>query len=260
MAYLGAYIVDVNIIYNREKGPKSVMNAAQENAQQLYQDEEKNDLFWAGNFKFMWIHLPANTAIDEAKLIRKFIDSKIIMKGKRDNHSRASSSLRNEYVKRTAGLLSNVRDMRDELNMLKPIVEDQHAVQRGPGESECTAAGHIINDPNRVDTARERTYKAVNATLTLEQNVVALSQCEETIQQGRILMAFVVTAIIFLPVSFLVSLLAADIAAFPHNYSVNLQYTAGWGFAKICTSISFYYVVKFTRYLAHLLLQFVCRP
>lgn len=88
------------------------------------------------------------------------------MEGKRDHHQGASSSLKDEYVRRTAGLLSDVRDMRDELNMLKSIIGDQHAVQRGLGESDCTA-GHLINDLNKMDTATERIYKAVSTSLHL---------------------------------------------------------------------------------------------
>jgi hypothetical protein len=110
--------------------------------------------------------------------------------------------------------------MRDELNMIRAIVGDQEAVQRGLDEEDCSAV-RIISDLEEMDRATQRVYKAVSwprddlspiyivdyeiithlfqveATLTLEQNVIALTQSEETIQQGRILMAFTVATIIF---------------------------------------------------------------
>ncbi|KAL3462373.1 hypothetical protein BJX64DRAFT_259412 [Aspergillus heterothallicus] len=91
--------------------------------------------------------------------------------------------------------------MRDELNMLKAIVCDQEAVLRSLDPAECSTANRIINELEQLDGATQQIYKAVNATLTLEQNVIALTQSEETIQQGRILMAFTVATIIFVRTS-----------------------------------------------------------
>lgn len=52
------------IIYDPEHGPKSVMKAAQEKAQELYLDNGKDNVFSSDNFKFRWIHLPANNVSD----------------------------------------------------------------------------------------------------------------------------------------------------------------------------------------------------
>ncbi|KAL2810292.1 hypothetical protein BJX63DRAFT_322926 [Aspergillus granulosus] len=171
-------------------------------------------------------------AVEEAGLFKQFSD-KGLTKATRLSHQREDfNSVKNTYIEQTAGLLGHVKDMRDELNMLKAIVSDQEAVQLGLDEADCSA-GRVIYDLEEMDRATQRIYKAVNATLTLEQNVIALTQSEETIQQGRILMAFTVATIIFLPMSFLVSLFAVNITAFPHNSSGDLEYAPGWVFLII---------------------------
>ncbi|GES66870.1 1-alkyl-2-acetylglycerophosphocholine esterase [Aspergillus terreus] len=172
-------------------------------------------------------------AVKEAGLFKQFSDKGLVKAKSRRGHQHEDfNSVKDIYVQQTASLLTHVKDMRDELNMIKAIVSDQEAVQCGLYEKDCSAA-HIISDLEEMDRATQRVYEAVEATLTLEQNVIALTQSEETVQQGRILMAFTVATIIFLPMSFLVSLFAVDITAFPHNRSGELQYTSGWIFPII---------------------------
>ncbi|KAL3451732.1 hypothetical protein BJX65DRAFT_268497 [Aspergillus insuetus] len=172
-------------------------------------------------------------AVEEAGLFKQFSDKGLIKAKTRLGHQHEDfNSVKDIYVQQTAGLLGHVKDMRDELNMIRAIVSDQETVQRGLDEEDCSAV-RIISDLEEMDRATQRVYKAVEATLTLEQNVIALTQSEETIQQGRILMAFTVATIIFLPMSFLVSLFNVDITVFPHNRSGDLQYTPGWVFPII---------------------------
>lgn len=164
-------------------------------------------------------------SIEEAKLFDSFAKEKL-RKENRGIRSQAPS------VNNTATLLRNVKDIRDELNILKTIATYQDNVQQELG-TRAASASRIILDISEMDKLTETIYAAVHATLNLEQNEIALSQSEETIQQGKTIMLFTVTTIIFLPMSFLTSLFALDIADFQHDASGDLKYIPGWIFPII---------------------------
>ncbi|KAI8266742.1 hypothetical protein K4K58_009250 [Colletotrichum sp. SAR11_239] len=116
-------------------------------------------------------------------------------------------------------LSSKVKDILDELSMLETIVEYQQDVQKAmkrkyaprangkPNilETEYTAT-YIINDIKRLYSVAERVHAAVGVLLS--------SRAELAIQQGRVLMVFTVVTTLFLPLSFLTSLFALDVASF----------------------------------------------
>ncbi|KAA8572385.1 hypothetical protein EYC84_003007 [Monilinia fructicola] len=53
---------------------------------------------------------------------------------------------------------------------------------------------------------------------------------ESARKQGKIMMVFTIITIVFLPMSFLVSLFALDVTSFPHENG-NLKYTPGFIFS-----------------------------
>ncbi|GES57195.1 1-alkyl-2-acetylglycerophosphocholine esterase [Aspergillus terreus] len=164
-------------------------------------------------------------SVEEAKLFYGFTKENM-----RDEKKSAMSGTCS--VNSTAALLRNVKDIRDELNILRTIALYQQAVQQELGERSGSAC-RVIADIDEMDKRTGTIYEAVHATLNLEQNEIALSQSEETIQQGRTIMLFTVTTIIFLPMSFLTSLFALDVVDFQHDKSGDLKYTPGWIFPMI---------------------------
>ncbi|KAL1871121.1 hypothetical protein Daus18300_004866 [Diaporthe australafricana] len=68
---------------------------------------------------------------------------------------------------------------------------------------------------------------------TLSEAIWARKASEDTTRQGRTIMVFTVTTIIFLPITFLASLLAIDITSFPHNDAGNLSYSPQWAFSRL---------------------------
>ncbi|KAL5365900.1 ankyrin repeat-containing domain protein [Aspergillus floccosus] len=163
-------------------------------------------------------------SIEEARLFYGFTKENM-----REERSAMSGP---RSVNSTAALLRNVKDIRDELNILRTIASYQQVVQQELGEKGGSAS-RVIADIDEMNKRTETIYEAVHATLNLEQNEIALSQSEETIQQGRTIMLFTVTTIIFLPMSFLTSLFALDVADFQHDKSGDLKYTPGWIFPII---------------------------
>ncbi|CAH0054474.1 unnamed protein product [Clonostachys solani] len=128
-------------------------------------------------------------------------------------------------IKQAEKLSCDVKDIRDELNILKSVaiyqrdVQDRlSAVLKKEVRSNLTAK-YVEGDINGMDKVAERIQSAVDTTLALQQG-------QETVRQGRTLMVFTVVTIIFLPLSFLSSLFALDVASF--------QETPGWAFAIIC--------------------------
>ncbi|KAH0848082.1 hypothetical protein FOPE_01699 [Fonsecaea pedrosoi] len=175
-----------------------------------------------------------------------------------DSHS-PSSELR---LDKEIALLEEIKDIRDELNILRSICTDQDAVLKtlsklatGGDDSEGkTVANDLTLDYYRqrsnIDTRIARidkmqrdilmAYDAMNHLLDLKQKdanileaVEARHQAEATTKQGRTIMVFTIVTIIFLPMSFLASIYALNIQSFPHDQSGNVSYPSEWIFSRI---------------------------
>ncbi|KFH45075.1 Serine/threonine-protein phosphatase 6 regulatory ankyrin repeat subunit C-like protein [Hapsidospora chrysogenum ATCC 11550] len=164
-------------------------------------------------------------AIEEAGLFHKFTQEKL----ERRDDPKPKNNRRDEPIGRAANLFRNIKDIRDELNILKTVAEFQYSVQRGlrsvQGRDIQPSSHSVIRDIEEMDELAKRIQNAVNTTLTLEQNEIAISQAQEGVRQGRTLMVFTVVTIIFLPMSFLTSMFAMDVASF--------QKTPDWAFAAV---------------------------
>ncbi|KAI2472581.1 hypothetical protein F4781DRAFT_343816 [Annulohypoxylon bovei var. microspora] len=122
-------------------------------------------------------------------------------------------------------LFGEIKDIRDELSIIKSIVNYQNIVQRklfdkDPTDSDL-AASYIINDLTEMESLASRIQTAVDSTLSLLQSEIANFQAEESVRQGKesarqgnILMVFTLITIVFLPLSFLSSLFALDVESF----------------------------------------------
>ncbi|KAE8449130.1 hypothetical protein EG329_008514 [Mollisiaceae sp. DMI_Dod_QoI] len=147
-------------------------------------------------------------------------------------------------IKDASALLKEIKDIRDELNMLKAVLTQQKSVWNelhDPQTEKDNLRGpaYAINNIVEMDKQAERVQDAVLSVLGLEQNEASIQeamssreQAQESIRQGRTLMVFTIVTIFFLPGSFLASLFALNIAVFPRAGGDSV-YWPNWAFAVI---------------------------
>lgn len=141
-------------------------------------------------------------------------------------------------------LLAEIKDIRDELNMITKVLEDQRSVipdlevsitdiyreehksqqdlKRRFKEQLKTIDTHI-KDLERMDKQAERIYKSITDLLDLKQKHAnafearfARDQAAGTARQSQTVMVFTIVTIIFLPLSFIAALFTINIREFPH--------------------------------------------
>lgn len=166
-------------------------------------------------------------------------------------------------------LMREIKDIRDELNMLRMIFKEQEKllpglrktlremIKREGGSRRLersidrmyndaiTDIIHPLRDIDRMDTQAERIYNSVRDLLDLKQNYAISMQAADTARQGRTLMVFTVVTVIFLPLSFLTAFFALDISDFPHGADGNpdlplsfvAKYVFGIGFVVALLSV-----------------------
>lgn len=164
-------------------------------------------------------------------------------------------------------LLAETKDIRDELNMIAKVLEDQRNVlpdletsitdiyreehksqqdlKRRFKDMAKTIETHI-KDLERMDKQAERIYKSITDLLDLKQKHAnafearfARDQAAGTARQGQTIMVFTIVTIIFLPLSFIASIFTINVSEYPHDASDNLslplsfvsKWTFGIGFA-----------------------------
>ncbi|KAH8808571.1 hypothetical protein F5884DRAFT_858100 [Xylogone sp. PMI_703] len=185
-------------------------------------------------------------AIAEAELFNKFItklDRRPHVRPKKDKKEAAKNA--NQVQDRSsllvaAKLAKEIKDIRDELNILKNVLTSQKNVceilddEASPEKSVWLSAPlgliaeHGLDDIEQTNAAAERIQLAVDSILSLEQN-------EMSLKQGKTLMVFTVVTIVFLPMSFLTSLFALNVTIFPREPSLdgNVLYKPVWIFSII---------------------------
>ncbi|KAI8723086.1 hypothetical protein NCS52_00163600 [Fusarium sp. LHS14.1] len=120
-------------------------------------------------------------------------------------------------LKKVAKQLCDIKDIRDELNILKSIAAFQHKVQStmaGNGAKEELSSYYLLRDIEELDRFADQTQEAVKTTLTLQESGIANWQASESFNQGKIVLVFTLVTVWFLPLSFLTSLFALDVASF----------------------------------------------
>ncbi|KAL3251851.1 hypothetical protein ABHI18_010414, partial [Aspergillus niger] len=160
-------------------------------------------------------------------------------------------------------LLSEAKDIRDELNMIRTVLQhqqnvlldfqeaiceiyygqqrSQHEVKKRFKEQQRTIDMHL-KDIERMDKQAERIYSSITDLLDLKQKHAnafearfARDQAAGTTRQGKIMMVFTIVTIIFLPLSFITSVFAINMAEFEGSNELHLpyvaKYTFGIGFA-----------------------------
>ncbi|PMD38419.1 hypothetical protein L207DRAFT_68217 [Hyaloscypha variabilis F] len=163
-------------------------------------------------------------------------------------------------------LLAETKDIRDELNMIAKVMEDQLHVLPDLQEAICDiyadekksqqevkkrfrdqmkAIEVHINDLNRMDRQAERIYNSITDMLDLKQKHAnafearfARDQAAGTARQSQTIMVFTIVTIVFLPLSFIAAFFAINVREFPRldgQSSLPLAYVSkymfGIGFA-----------------------------
>ncbi|TVY84958.1 Ankyrin-3 [Lachnellula suecica] len=142
-------------------------------------------------------------------------------------------------------LLAETKDIRDELNMIKKVLEDQHHVLPSLEASICDIykeeqksqqevkkrfsdqlkmVGMHIKDIDRMDKQAQRIYDSITDMLDLKQKHAnafearfARDQATSTARQSQTIMVFTIVTIVFLPMSFIASFFTINIAEFPRE-------------------------------------------
>ncbi|KAL2823400.1 amidase signature domain-containing protein [Aspergillus cavernicola] len=157
-------------------------------------------------------------------------------------------------------LLSEAKDIRDELNMIRTVLEhqkhvlfdfqeavcdiynneqrSQHEVKKRFKEQQRTIDMHL-KDIDRMDKQAERIYSSITDLLDLKQKHAnafearfARDQAAGTTRQGKILMVFTIVTIVFLPLSFITSIFTINMPEFENRLDLPYvaKYTFGIGF------------------------------
>ncbi|KAK9791444.1 putative Heterokaryon incompatibility domain-containing protein [Seiridium cardinale] len=122
-----------------------------------------------------------------------------------------------ESISEAADLLDEVKDILDELTILKPLVTQQHSVWEElvgkPSESDnARGPNYTLRDIKEMINMADRIQDSVNDILGLEQNGINIDQAKESAKQGTILMAFTIVTVVF------------------HNSTGEIEYEPGWIF------------------------------
>ncbi|KAI1066726.1 hypothetical protein LB506_012110 [Fusarium annulatum] len=135
-------------------------------------------------------------------------------------------------IQQAKNLYCDIKDVRDELSILRSVAQYQQIVQKGFAEKGVDesrfSSSYVIKDLKELDSIAERIQSAINTTLSLQQSDLANRQATEATEQGKTVMTFTFATVIFLPLSFLSSLFALDVASF--------QEAPAWAFYTIWSS------------------------
>lgn len=150
-------------------------------------------------------------------------------------------------VTETIELLSEIKDIKQELNIISSVIMAQSKVwdqlahrPRGPDklvnvsrDLESTGgagtADYVLRRISGLLRFAEETQENIESILDLKMNQLSLLQAEEAGRQGTTLMVFTTVTILFAPLSFLSALFALNISIFPHS-GTDLLYEPGWLF------------------------------
>ncbi|KAF5570167.1 ankyrin [Fusarium phyllophilum] len=113
-------------------------------------------------------------------------------------------------IKKAKNLYCDIKDVRDEHNILKSVAQYQQIVQRGLAGKEVDeswfSSTYVVKDLKELDSIAQRIQSA--------QSEVANRQATEATRQGKTVMTFTFATVLFLPLSFLSSLFALDVTSF----------------------------------------------
>ncbi|KAJ6020907.1 Mg2+ transporter protein CorA-like/Zinc transport protein ZntB [Penicillium herquei] len=151
-------------------------------------------------------------------------------------------------ISEEARLLDEIKDIHDELNMLRTLAESQQHVWEQAFQTKeldsftyfqfndtCTP-NMVLRDIQDMISEAEKVQESINTLLDLRQKQASIKEAEfgrqqanDTSKQANIVMVFTLVTIVFLPLSFLSSVFALNVTDFPHA-SGSVEYQAWWIF------------------------------
>ncbi|ETS85690.1 hypothetical protein PFICI_03715 [Pestalotiopsis fici W106-1] len=153
-------------------------------------------------------------------------------------HETHESALQNDAahsraIQTTAELLDEVKDILEELTILKGLVKQQQNVwerfvDKDLRSSNSRGPGAVYEKVTEMIDTSHSIHQAVNDLMNLELAEESRKQTREAASQGKTLMAFTIVTVIFTPLSFLTSLFALNIVDFQHSADGQLEYEPGW--------------------------------
>ncbi|CAN9348870.1 unnamed protein product [Alternaria alternata] len=194
-----------------------------------------------------WVHLPANNMLWVKDLIRRsdaearcFASfTKAIPNG---TVSQINIEEEIQLLQEIIRLLREIKDIRDELNMLSRVLHDQLDImdkvslwigQEIPVHREWGIEARLTQII-RMDGDAERVEKSLNHLLdfkqkqsNIEEARLSRTQAEDTALQGKYLFVFTVVTVIFTPLSFMAALFAIQIKEFPQD-DKGLSFDGRW--------------------------------
>ncbi|KAI1094906.1 hypothetical protein F5B19DRAFT_443936 [Rostrohypoxylon terebratum] len=175
-----------------------------------------------------------NVVDDETSLFRDFLAG---LKNKKGEHRGQHNRWSNRYhvISAETELLDQTRDIRDELNILKSLAEDQDTVWR-QAFSDDDLTEHLLDHDSCTPTDVKRNLNEMlleaESTTNYINTLLDLRQAEYSRIQSNSVFVFTVISVVFLPLSFLTSVFALNVSSFPHE-SGNVEYKAWWIFPMI---------------------------
>ncbi|MCJ1464874.1 hypothetical protein MMC07_003489 [Pseudocyphellaria aurata] len=175
------------------------------------------------------------------------------------------------HIGEEAALLREIKDIRDELNIItKVFIDQQKALEamhklvgskvkfkaKSPSSEIIRRIKRHMSDIKEIDDHASRTYEALNHLLDLKQkhaNVCEArwtrEQAQETAKQSNTIMVFTIVTIIFLPLSFMAAFFALQIVQFPKDeegaLAMELDYVARYLFGISAAIIVPFIVIAF---------------
>ncbi|KAJ5339104.1 ankyrin [Penicillium brevicompactum] len=185
---------------------------------------------------------------EEKILFDKFSETLVAGKNKAFNKSaeKGDPTKNDDYsygnVSKETYYLGEVKDILDELNILKNLVEDQDRVWKQLSEADAPAHNLSMfgfDTPSDIRRAieemtkeTETVQKSLHTLLSLKQNQAGIVEAKSAREQSATIMVFTVITIIFLPATFLTGIFALNVTEFPHEGD-NVTYKASWIFPII---------------------------
>ncbi|CAI7678096.1 unnamed protein product [Penicillium manginii] len=147
-------------------------------------------------------------------------------------------------ISQETGLLEEIKDILDELNILRTLAQEQDHVddmwkqiQTKQKSNHAVTPSEISREIESMIGDAKSVQGDINTLLDLKQKEASIIEAKATREQSDTVMTFTVVTIIFLPASFLTSLFALNISDFPHQNG-NVEYK-GWWIFPIIFGVSF---------------------
>ncbi|KAF7540573.1 hypothetical protein G7054_g1268 [Neopestalotiopsis clavispora] len=177
----------------------------------------------------------------EAELFLEFQEN---LRHRSKSTTKRDSDNRYHVISKETELLAAIRDIRDELQILRSLAQDQEVVwkqafsndaRQYSGLSASCTPSDVKADLDEMLSETDKIDDYIKSLLDLRQAEFGRLQADDSARQANAIFIFTLMTIIFLPLSFLASLFALPVSIFPHDPAGDVQYEGSWLFPIIWT-------------------------